>query len=313
MEIGIIIHWGLYSITAFDDIYSLRRRRMKNGSEWYYKRLTENKEYRPISGYKQTQEYHKNKFNNIDYFKLKDIFVQQTEHWNIENWMRYFKNTNIKYIILTAKHHDGFCLWDTNTTINKSKRNIIKEFIDCCRKNNIKVGIYYSLFEFNKSVTIPFIEDIIKKQIDELKIFNPDIWWFDGNWEYKTKVSIKFLKTMTDELKLYNPKVEINDRAGIDNGTFRNYSDRFIPENMINEKWESINTIGLSWGYNKVQEKEDYKTGKELYNLCEKVKEFNGNFLINFGVKGNGEFDENEINSFNDFINYEKKVEEIKK
>lgn len=59
MDFGLIFHWGIYSITAYDDPISAKRRRMQNGSEWYLKRLLEDGRFRPISGWKETQEDYK--------------------------------------------------------------------------------------------------------------------------------------------------------------------------------------------------------------------------------------------------------------
>ena len=307
-KIGIILHWGLYSVYAFDDIKSLRRRKMKNGSEWYMKRLiTKETDFRPISGYKETQKYHEKNFPNSEYFDVIPLFNKLTEKWNPDIWFEYFKNIGINYVILTSKHHDGFCLFDTKTTKNKSERDLLKLFIDSGRKYKIKVGIYYSLMEFNKRVTIDFLNDIVIPQINELRKYKPDIWWFDGNWEFTTQYAKQVMKDISDKLKKDNSDVLINDR--IIGGNYKNYSDRYIPSEInppiLSEQdkfWESIQTIGNSWGYCKVQEKEDYKSGKDLKEIYDKIKEFNGKFLLNLGPKPDGSFDGNEIKSLNEFI-----------
>lgn len=305
---GIILHWGLYSIYAFDDIKSLRRRKLKNGSEWFMKRLiTKETDFRPISGYKETQKYHEKNFSNSGYFDVIPLFDKSTENWNPNIWFEYFKKIKVGYIILTSKHHDGFCLFNTKTTIHKSERDLVKLFIDSGRKFGIKVGLYYSLMEFDKKATKEYLNNIVIPQIDELRKYKPDIWWFDGNWELTTQYSKQIMKDITDNLKKDNPNVLINDR--IIGGNYKNYSDRYIPtkENppILNEQdkfWESINTIGNSWGYCKVQEKQDYKTGKELKEIYNKVEDYNGKFLLNLGPKPDGSFDENEIKSLNEFI-----------
>jgi alpha-L-fucosidase len=100
-----------------------------------------------------------------------------------------------------------------------------------------------------------------------------------------------------------NENVMINDRIpDTDYASYRVYEDRYIPVIKIlpNEQWEHINTIGLSWGYNKQQKKSDYKNGQELYQLYQKVREKGGRFLLNIGPDQQGNIDVNEMNSLNE-------------
>jgi alpha-L-fucosidase len=90
------------------------------------------------------------------------------------------------------------------------------------------------------------------------------------------------------------------------------FGDREYPEYTPPYKWEYIFTIGHSWGYNKAQEKCDYKDGKEIKRLYDIVMEKKGDFLINFGPKMNGELDENELKSYNDFIDIISEDDECK-
>lgn len=309
---GIIIHWGLYSVPAFDDIKSVRRRKMKNGSEWYLRRLTEKSDYRPISGYKETQEYHKKTFGDVDYFSLISQFDNESAKWNPLELCQYLKKGGVSYVILTAKHHDGFCLWNTKTQlVKKSKRNIVNDFVVAARLCGLRVGLYYSLFEFNINITANFINEIVMPQISELMNFNPDIWWFDGDWEYVTDISHKKLKEISILLRKKNANVEINDRLNgknafkedeIGNGTYKNFGDRYMPIKKPDVNWEHIVTIGHSWGYNKEQEPKDYQDGIKLFEIHNKVKEMNGNFLINLGPKSDGTLDDNEKKSLDDYF-----------
>jgi alpha-L-fucosidase len=298
-QIGIIFHWGLYSVTAFDDIKSVRRRKMKNGSEWYYKRLYENSDYRPISGHKETKKYHEENFNNSDYYSLKKEFDENTRTFDFDSIFSKLVNNKINYVILTAKHHDGFCLWNTETTFNKSEIDLVDNFFKAAEKYNIKVGLYYSWFEFGKSMTINFINKVVIPQINELKKYKPFYWWFDGDWEIKTKYAHNTIKNIVDDLRKDSL---VNSRIGNNEYDIRIFGDRIYPEYIPDYKWEYIFTIGHSWGYNKEQEKCDYKDGTEIKKLYDIVIEKNGDFLINFGPKINGILDENELNSYKEFI-----------
>lgn len=86
--------------------------------------------------------------------------------------------------------------------------------------------------------------------------------------------------------------IVINDRIGPDNDysicDYRVYQDRFIPDKQLDIKWQHINTIGYSWGYNAQQEEKDYKSGEMIYELYNTVRNFGGGFLINIGPKSDG-------------------------
>lgn len=253
MELGFIFHWGPYCVPAFD--ISSTTRKIQNGSEWYLRRLMDSKlpdPYRPISGYKETGKYHEKYYKGKTYDDFRNKF-SKIKVDVFDDWCKIVKKLGGTYIILTAKHHDGFCLWPTKYTNGGcSKQNLVKDFIDAGRKHNLKVGLYYSWMEFENKITINYLDTIVKPQIDELRKYKPDIWWFDGSWDCKTKYSIKFMTDVCTKLKKKN--VLINDRCGKDNGTYLVVKDRYIPDSKDDVKgkvWEHINTIGDSWGYKK--------------------------------------------------------------
>lgn len=313
--IGVIFHYGLYSVPAYDSIKSAKRRNVINGSEWYEKRLTETNTFRPTSGYKDTQEYHKLNYPNLEYSDFKDLFL--CEKLDIDKWMETVSKINCKYVILTAKHHDGYCLFETKSTEYNSvktgpKKDILLEFKKSAKKYNMLFGIYYSWYEFNKSITIKYFNDVIVPQINELKEYDPDIFWFDGSWEFKSKFIKENVTRICKELKVKNPKIMINDRIAnpkeefkdpnyLGEATFRVYSDRYMPAQTPTVLWEHINTIGYSWGRNSEQEEKDYKTGEKLYELYKSVNSMKGNFCINLGPNADGTLDENEVKSLNQF------------
>lgn len=235
---------------------------------------------------------------------------------NIEEWMKLALELNCKYVILTSRHHDGYCNWNTNTTTFKyNKFDILKIFQELAIKYKLLFGIYYSWFEFNTPITIKYFDNIIIPQIEELKKYNPDIWWFDGHWELKTKYVNDKVINICKELKKLNPQVQINDRISgklkgvtsyndlnyLGESTFRNYDDRTLLQETVNVPWESIQTIGLSWGRNKYQSKDDYKTAIELNEIWKQVKKYKGRLLINVGPNYDGSLDENEVKILKEF------------
>ena len=323
MEFGLIFHWGLYSVTAYDNPVSARRRRTQNGSEWYLKRLLEKGTFRPISGWKETQEYHQKEFENIPYSDLTQFF-DHNKKWNPNSWMELAKEVGATYVILTAKHHEGFCLWPTKTTDYHAEKDYVSLFGEAARAHGLKFGIYYSWSEFERRCTKEYLDTIALPQVKELATYHPDIWWFDGHWEITTKYGrekvIQLVESLEGEVNegvaLQHPVnfVEINDRLYKDpvwerpnflgKATFRVYGDRHIPEEKPEVPWEHINTIGLSWGRNLAQE--DYKTGEELFELYEMVREKGGKFLLNLGPDHDGNLDPKEVAALREFAELKK-------
>lgn len=282
-DLGIIAHYGLYSIYAYDSIDSAKRRKICNGSEWYYPRLLENGNFRPVSGFKETQQYHKDNFNNCNYFDQTHNLKPTRQ--KISQFVKNCLNSGFSYIILTAKHHDGFCLFNTQTTNKKSNIDICKIFSEECQKVGIKYGFYYSWFECDMNFNVEYFNNYCIKQIEELLKLNPSYLWFDGDWKITQKYILNKIHLLCKSIT--NLGIKINDRIGnqenYDYCTYRVKSDRYIPtNNNNNENWQHVTTIGYSWGYNKFDQ---YKDGKELYKIYLQVKNLNGSFLLNIGPK----------------------------
>jgi alpha-L-fucosidase len=160
MSFGVIFHFGLYVIPAYDDLKSAKKRKIQNGSEWYLGRLLEKNTFLPISGYEQTQAFHKTNYGDKLYsdFAL-EFLTDKEKDFDPDSWMKCVKEAGASYVILTAKHHDGYCLWKTKTAplYNSAdvgcKIDILQKFKESAANHGLKFGIYYSWFEFSKSFT----------------------------------------------------------------------------------------------------------------------------------------------------------------
>ena len=121
--------------------------------------------------------------------------------------------------------------------------------------------------------------------------------WFDGDWKITQKTIQKEIRGIVESMKTKN--ILVNDRIGKNNydvASYRVFSDRYIPKEKLDSlKWQHINTIGYSWGYNKMQNKSDYKTKNEIYELYNHVNNLKGTFLINLGPNENAEIIEEEL------------------
>lgn len=295
--LGIVVHFGLFSIPAYDDIKSASKRGMQNGSEWYKKRLEEDPNaFRPTSGAKATKEYHEKYYPDMEYSDFAKIFKPDLK--NIDSWTKLAKKIGASYMILTAKHHDGYSLYPSKVGLH-SKKDIVQAFKDSCENYGLIFGVYYSWSEFGKSCTKEYMDNIVKPQINKLIKYKPLIWWFDGDKECKSKYSLNIIEELCQKIRKKIPGVIINDHIGIklisDNelgfSDFRTYEGNNFPSNKSKTTWEYNSTIGLSWGRNKQQKEKDYKTVKELTELYTKVRKLGGKFLINIGPDADGSLD----------------------
>ncbi|MBF1015063.1 MAG: alpha-L-fucosidase, partial [Lachnospiraceae bacterium] len=245
---GMFIHWGLYSIPA--------------SGEWVMseKEMT-------------VEEYHKyfELFNPVDYDPKK--------------WVRAAKRAGMKYIVLTAKHHDGFCLFDTAYTEYKSTntkigRDLVKEFVEACREEDIRVGIYFSLIDWshpdfpkygdrqhpmrnnaaykNEKINFDNYLTFMHNQVREIvtNYGKLDLLWFD--FSYDELCGEKWKATdLINMVRKYQPDVIIDNRlegSGEDHGSLVTgkptvYSGDFVsPEQIIPTKGVTdINGNLLPW------------------------------------------------------------------
>ncbi len=308
-QIWVIVHLGLYSVPAYDDMKSVLKRRMYNGAEWYLRRLTEKGAFRPISGWKETQKYHEEHYPGMDYYEFAQEFIRTVRFF--KEIMDIASKIGAIGVILTAKHHDGFTLWPSNHAHWKAHKDFVMEFRTEAHRHNLQFGIYYSWSEFNIGCTASYLDNIVEPQIRELLTYEPTHWFFDGDWDCKSKYAQEMMNDLVTMIKENNPDVMINDRIGhlteradrnyLGLATYRTYGDRAISENKPAVPWMHVNTIGYSWGRNKEQQREHYKTGADLMDLYQRVSEKSGDFMINIGPNADGSVCDEERDSLLEF------------
>jgi alpha-L-fucosidase len=305
---SIIFHWGLYSVPTFDDVVLAKKRKIQNGAEWYLKRLKGKKGNRQND---ETQSYHQTKYGTASYSDFHYQF--QPEKWDPNVWMSLAKSCGAETVIITSKHHDGYCLWPTKTTTYHSERDILEDFKKAAKDHGLNFGIYYSWWEFENNCNNDYCYNTMMPQVKELcDRYNPDLWWFDGDWMFKSQLANRAIDECLNYITKANPNAQINDRVGgsceirkmKENpnwlgtySSFRVYGDRTLPKIAPTVPWEHINTIGLSWGRNKQQHKKHYKTGDQLADLYKNVSTLNGRFCINLGPDADGCLDPFEVDS----------------
>ncbi len=210
-----------------------------------------------------------------------------------EEWVKLAKLAGFKYMVLTTKHHSGFCLWPTKTTsfsIDSTpyKQDIVKLFVDACRKYDMKTGFYFSPEDFW----------FLHKQGKVIRRRGADYAHTSNNkqlWEHNRK-QIKELFTK------YGP-IDVVFLDGHDNRLARNYIHKLqpeclvtrgemetpeqkIPNNPLKGPWESCFTLGTQWQFKPTNEM--YKSGGKLIEMLIDVRAKGGNLLINMGPEPSG-------------------------
>jgi alpha-L-fucosidase len=294
-KFGIFIHWGLYSVPAYAQTGQY--------AEWYANRLSPtrhgNKSYTSLF---QENKYGKD-FTYADYAPL-----FKAEFFNPAEWARLFKRSGAKYVVPTSKHHDGFALWPSkeasaswgrpwNAVETGPRRDLLGELGDAVRKEGLKYGFYYSLYEWHnplyRKARKSYIKEVYHPQFKDLVTrYKPSLLFGDGEWDIPSKEweSEKLIAWLYNESPSKDDVV-INDRWGSE--TRLHHGGYYTTEYGAGLKdashaWEENRGIGHSFGLNRAERIENYKTSRELILvLCDLVSR-GGNLLLNIGPAADG-------------------------
>jgi alpha-L-fucosidase len=271
---GMFIHWGIYSL-------------MGHGEQPLMRELLTPSEYR----------------------KLADRFT--AERYDPVEWAATAKAANMKYMVLTAKHHDGFCLFDTATTDFNAvrhgpKRDLIAEYVRACRKSGLRVGLYFSLpdwripawFAGPKADPKGWREllHMTFTQVEELmsNYGRIDLLWFDARTD-DTAAEWRSVE-MARMIRSHQPDIIINNRLPRPKrGATWGY---LTPEQRIGapsaEPWETcMNATRQFWGWHVCHEDPtQWRTERELLDTLARVITGGGNLLFNVGPRGDGSLPE---------------------
>jgi len=294
-KFGIFIHWGVYSVPAWGA--------PKQYAEWYWQRMSNKK---PDNVWWQ---FHKKNFGeNFDYMDFAPRFT--CELFNADQWADIFARSGAKYIVPTSKHHEGFCLWPSaeasrtwgrpwNAVEIGPKRDLMAEMKAAVEKRGIKFGLYYSLYEWfnplwtNKATRAQYVNDHMFPQFkDVVTRYSPYLIFADGEWDMPSKDwrSEELLAWLFNESPCKD-YVVINDRWGKD--CRHKHGGYYTTEYAAGMKdashpWEESRGMAYSYGYNRAENLDDYKTGREfIMVLCDLVSR-GGNFLLDIGPTADG-------------------------
>lgn len=277
-KFGMFIHWGLYS---------------ELGGVWKNK------------NYYGSGEWIMNVAKaNVDAYAAEAARMDLSEYDPAE-WAMLAKKAGIKYVVVTAKHHEGFAMYDSKVsdfTIVKSTKygkDPMLPLSQKMREQGIQFGFYYSQFldwhepngggnrwDFDESKK-NYQEYYTRKAIPQLKEllsnYGPlGIIWFDmpGGLTYEET------RELVDTLRLIQPNCLFSSRVGQGLGDYRDFGDSEVPARPIRGAWESIYTHNDSWGY--IAHDMNFKSPKEIIRLLAEVASKGGNLMLNVGPDGKG-------------------------
>ncbi|MEE4213462.1 MAG: alpha-L-fucosidase [Bacteroidales bacterium] len=291
---GMFIHWGLYAVPAGE------WEGTTNHAEWI--RTTAQIPLETYDGFVE-------QFNPVDF--------------DADEWVQIAKDAGMKYIVITSKHHDGFCLFDSEYTdfdimSTPFKRDILGELADACAREDIVICWYHSIMDWHHPDYLPrrnwetdrptegadfdsYVEDYLKKQLAELtgNYGRIGVLWFDGEWEdtwtHERGVDLyNYVRGLQEDI-IINNRVD-KGRQGMAGmtagdefkGDFGTPEQEIPATGLPGVDWETCMTMNDHWGYNKYDD--NWKSSEELIRKLVDIASKGGNFLLNVGPKADGTF-----------------------
>jgi alpha-L-fucosidase len=298
---GLFIHWGLYSVAA--------------RHEWVKQR---------------------ERITDEDYQRYFETF--DPDLYDPEAWARAAHDAGMRYVVVTTKHHDGFCLWDSALTDYKAPntpagRDLLRPFVDAFRAEGMRIGFYHSLIDWHHPQfpvdgahpmrdDAAFIEretgrdiaayrEYLHGQVRELLtgFGQIDVMWFDFSYPNRWWGGKGKEDWGSDELlamvRALQPGIIVNDRLEIggDLVTPEQYQPAHAPQrDGAPVLWEACQTLNGSWGYDR--DNLDWKSLEMLVQMLVDTVSKGGNLLLNVGPTARGEFDPRALERLQGFHNW---------
>jgi alpha-L-fucosidase len=267
---GVFVHWGLYS--------QLGRH------EWVM-----NRERIPVKQYE----------------KLADTWRPRPRP--AREWAALAKKAGMKYMVMTTKHHEGFCLWDTKQTdYNAVKhgpaRDLVREYVEACREFGLRVGFYYSLMDWHhpdgarcardeaaRRRFLDFTQGCVRELVTNYG--KVDIMWYDVAWPLQTPELWESAK-MNAMVRRLQPGIIINNRSRLPED-FGTPEGHLTPEGE-GRSWEACMTFNGEWGWQPAPP-EDWESVRSVLKMLRSCAAGGGNLLLNIGPKPDGSVPEEAV------------------
>jgi len=236
--------------------------------------------------------------------------------FNAGEWARVAKTGGMKYVVLTTKHHVGFCLWDSALTdwnvVDQTpyKRDIVKDLAAGCKAEGIEMGCYYSIADYHhplyepqyqnrperRTGTVPgaditkYIGDFMFGQLKELcELYHPCLIWFDGGSGFSNPAYKPLLRRQELVDMLHSYGTLANSRLGDDDSLsivdYLSMNDNMAPSINLGVYFESAVCMGRSWNYSA---NDTVKSPQVLIEQLVNIVGNGGNYLLNVGPDQNG-------------------------
>lgn len=277
-KFSMFIHWGLYS---------------QLGGVWNGKPV--------VSGYSEQIQSHGGIFSDWYAGVARDF---NPVDWDADAIVELAKNTGMKSIVFTSKHHDGFCMYHSRLTdynivdATPYKRDVMKELSEACRRQGMRFGVYFSLIDWhfpqaypisshNADPLTPEHYEYNLRQVEEIMTgYGPisEIWFDMGSL---TPEQSRGLYALVSRLQ---PQCMISGRLGNDCSDFSVMADNEYPDYKMGVPWQTAASFfDETWGYRSWQERGEVadKMNEKIRSLI-KVVSRGGNYLLNIGPKGDG-------------------------
>lgn len=271
-KLGIFIHWGIYS-------------NGKTSESW---------------------AFHNRQVSHSDYMEQIKYFT--AEKYDPSAWAALIRKSGAHYAVITSMHHDGIALWNTTWSdmdipdASPAKKDVLSPFFEALRRENLKTGLYYSLIDWSDYFYPGYLKDSSRYAIADqperwqqflqrchgkiselMDLYNPDLIWFDGDWEHSA-----------EEWQAEKIRKLIQDKNSntIINGRLQGYGDYETPEQNFPvtrpdmKYWELCMTTNDSWGYQEADTA--WKTPCEIISIFADCISFGGNLLLDIGPKADG-------------------------
>jgi alpha-L-fucosidase len=220
-------------------------------------------------------------------------------------WAQLAKQAGQKYMVMTSKHHEGFCLFDSKLTNycaprQACGRDLAAEFVEAARAEGLRVGFYYSLMDWHhpdgarcatdeaaRKRFVEYTHGLVRELMTQYgKI---DILWYDVDWPLTPQQwESEKMNKMVFELQ---PDIIVNNRNGLP-GDFSTPEQHIGPA-KAGRAWETCMTMNDSWGYNKADD--DWKSPKKIVRNLVSCAKGGGNYLLNIGPKPDGSIPEESV------------------